>query len=124
LEEAQTLINFTSDLIGVATQAQKKIAENEGPAVEKKDVYNKDANWEEGLISAAKTVTGCIQYLVKAANDQVIHDKPSEAMLVACAKSVAANATQLQMASVVKLDGQDPMRYELANIIKKIIKIT
>ncbi|BFU24230.1 filopodin, putative [Entamoeba histolytica HM-1:IMSS-B] len=119
LEEAQTLINFTSDLISNATVAQKNITKEE-TIKEKKDVYNRDANWEEGLISAAKTVTGCIQYLVKAANDQVIHNKPSEAMLVACAKSVAANAMQLQAASMVNLALDDPMRDKLASTIKKI----
>ncbi|KAL7721084.1 Talin [Entamoeba marina] len=121
LENAQSLINYTSDLISTATTAQKELTGEDKP-VEKREVYNKDANWEEGLISAAKTVTGCIQYLVKAANDQVIHNKPSEAMLVACAKSVAANAIQLQTASQVKMNPDNPLHTQLSGTIQKLIQ--
>lgn len=67
----------------------------------RKDAYRKDPKWEEGLVSAAKSVAGSVQFLVKSANEHCT-GKGSEAGIAAAAKSVAANAAQLAMSIKTK----------------------
>jgi len=99
LESCQAIAKSTAVLIQAATAVQldyNKLANNP----QSKVAYKRDPQWAQGLISAARTVTGSVQHLVKAANAAAQGEASEEALIVA-AQSVSAATTQLVTASSV-----------------------
>jgi hypothetical protein len=100
LESCQAIAKATGVLIQSASQVQteyQKLAK--APATT--SVYRRDPQWAQGLISAARTVSGAVTHLVKAANSAA-QGNASEELLVVAAQSVSAATTQLVTASTVK----------------------
>jgi len=100
LESCQAIARSTAVLVQAATAVQQdynKLANNPTAKV----TYKRDPQWAQGLISAARTVAGSVQHLVKAANAAAQGNASEEALIVA-AQSVSAATTQLVTASTVK----------------------
>lgn len=107
LDACRNVVQTAGELLGNATEAQRELTGSNKGAAAHKDVYKADAKWEQGLISAAKAVAGSVQFLVKAANEHM-KGEASEFSLIAAAKTVAANAAQLQASTKVKLPLNSP----------------
>jgi len=100
LESCQAIARSTAVLISSATAVQQdynKLTNN----AQAKVAYKRDPQWAQGLISAARTVAGSVQHLVKAANAAAQGNASEEALIVA-AQTVSAATTQLVTASTVK----------------------
>eukprot|EP01119_Soliformovum_irregulare_P005210 TRINITY_DN1675_c0_g1_i1.p1 TRINITY_DN1675_c0_g1~~TRINITY_DN1675_c0_g1_i1.p1 ORF type:complete len:1447 (-),score=577.25 TRINITY_DN1675_c0_g1_i1:61-4401(-) len=102
LEASQAIAKATGVLINAATQVQQEF---QSLLKEPKTapMYKRDPQWAQGLISAARTVAGAVQHLVKEANNAAQGNASEEALIVA-AHAVSAATTQLVTASTVKAD--------------------
>lgn len=68
LEAAQAIAKTCSVLVQTATGAQQDFIKLiKEPKTS--NLYKRDIQWAQGLIAAAKTVSGAVQDLVKAAGD-------------------------------------------------------
>lgn len=106
VEAARIVVASSGDLLARATEAQRELTGSD-QGEKKKSMYQADPKWEQGLISAAKAVAGSVQFLVKAANDHM-RGSTSEYAIIAGAKTVAANAAQLQASTKAKLPLDSP----------------
>ncbi len=80
--------------------------------------------WANGLISAAKSVAGATQLLVKSANNTVTSQTPKEEELVAVARSVAAATAQLVAASRAKAEPGSAAHQTLSSAAKVVTQST
>jgi len=100
LEAAQAIAKSTWTLVNSATIIQQEFQKLMKEPTSG-NVYRRDPQWAQGLISASRTVAGAVQHLVKAANDAALGQASEEALIVA-AQAVSASTTQLVTASTVK----------------------
>ena len=107
VEAARVVVASSGDLLARATEAQRELTGSDQGGEKKRSMYQADPKWEQGLISAAKAVAGSVQFLVKAANDHM-RGSTSEYAIIAGAKTVAANAAQLQASTKAKLPLDSP----------------
>jgi hypothetical protein len=103
LESCQAIAKSTAVLVAAATAVQQDY-NRLVKEPQNKITYKRDPQWAEGLISAARTVAGSVQHLVKCANSAAQGNASEEALIVA-AQSVSAATTQLVTASAVKMGG-------------------
>ncbi|KAH3767423.1 hypothetical protein Pelo_738 [Pelomyxa schiedti] len=90
--------NASAAIVTAAARAQKNIG-----TVRKGAVYNRDNQWSEGLLSAAKCVAECTKELVAACNACVNGDQSvDETRLVATCKTIASTTAQLVASCKVK----------------------
>jgi len=101
LESCQAIAKSTAVLVASATAVQQDYNKLTKGNPQSKVAYKRDPQWAQGLISAARTVAGSVQHLVKAANGASQGNASEEALIVA-AQSVSAATTQLVTASTVK----------------------
>jgi len=102
-DAAQAIAKSTGVLVANATIVQQEFSKIMKSPQGKGTPYSNNKVWEDGLISAAKTVAGSVQYLVTAGN-QAAQGQASEEALIVASKAVSAATTQLVMASIVKSD--------------------
>jgi len=100
LEAAKAIAESTQVLVRAATGVQQEF-QKLATAPQTQNLYKRDPQWAEGLISASKTVAGAVQHLVTASNQAAQGSSTEEALIVA-AKAVSAATTQLVTASTVK----------------------
>jgi talin len=122
LEAAQAIAKSTAVLVNSATQVQQEF-QKLVKEPQTRSVYKRDPQWAEGLISAARTVAGAVQHLVKASNEAA-QGKASEEALVVAAKAVAASTTQLVTASRVKADPNSQSQVKLGDAAKMVTQAT
>jgi len=122
LEAAQAIAKSTAILVNAATNVQQEFQKM---AREPKTgaVYKRDPQWAQGLISAARTVAGAVQHLVKAANSAVQGEASQEALIVA-AQAVSAATAQLVTASTVKSDPNSQAQQRLREASSKVTQAT
>jgi len=101
LESCQAIAKSTAVLVAAATAVQQDYNKLVAGPTTKVNAYKRDPTWAQGLVSAARTVAGSVQHLVKAANLAAQGNASEEALIVA-AQSVSAATTQLVTASTVK----------------------
>jgi len=122
LDAAQAIAKATAILMhaasGVQQNLQKLVKEPKTA-----NVYKRDSTWAEGLISAAKTVAGAVQHLVKAANDAAMGNATEESLIVA-AQAVSASTTQLVTASTVKADPNSETQRKLREASGRVAQAT
>jgi len=122
LEAAQAIAKATGALVASATlvqqEFQKLIAEPKTA-----NVYKRDPQWAQGLISAARTVAGAVQHLVKAANSAALGNASEEELVVA-AQAVSAATAQLVTASTVKADPNSAAQSKLREASSKVTAAT
>jgi len=119
LEAAQAIAKSTGVLVIAATAVQQEYRKLAGDTANPTNVYKRDPQWAQGLISAAKTVAGSVQHLVSAANDAAQGNATEEALIVA-ARAVAAATTQLVTASTVKSDPNSQSAQRLKDAAKQV----
>jgi len=123
LEAAQAIAKSTGVLVMAATSVQHEYRKLAGDTANPTNVYKRDPQWAQGLISAAKTVAGSVQHLVGAANDAAQGNATEEALIVA-ARAVAAATTQLVTASTVKSDPNSQNAQRLKDAAKQVSNST
>jgi len=122
MEAAQAIAKSTAILVNAATlvqqEFQKMVREPKTGSV-----YKRDPQWAQGLISAARTVAGAVQHLVKAANSASQGEASEEALIVA-AQAVSAATAQLVTASTVKADPNSQAQQRLRDASSKVTQAT
>jgi len=83
------------------------------------NAYKKDPMWADGLISAAKSIAGATQMLVKSA-DAVAKREAKEEEIEAVARSIGGATAQLVAAARVKQDMNSPSYQNLSQAAKSI----
>jgi len=122
MEAAQAIAKTTVVLVNAATVVQQefqKLMKEPRTA----NVYKRDPQWAQGLISAARTVAGAVQHLVKAANAAAQGSASEEALIVA-AQAVSAATAQLVTASTVKADPNSQSQIRLRDASSKVGQAT
>jgi len=122
LDAARAIAQATSVLVGSATSCQKEIVKA-GNITKSTNVYRRDPTWARGLISAAQSVAGAVQTLVKSANDSSV-SQGEEEQLVASAKGVAAATARLVTASRAKADPMSANQQKLSSAAKTVASAT
>lgn len=118
LEAAQAIAKSTAILVNAATGVQQEF-QKLVKQPETRAVYKRDPQWAQGLISAARTVAGAVQHLVKAANSAA-QGEASEEELVVAAQAVSAATAQLVTASTVKVDPNSQSQHRLREASSKV----
>jgi len=122
LEAAQAIAKATSVLVSSASAVQQDLVKMiKEPKTG--NVYKRDPQWAEGLISAARTVAGAVQHLVKASNAAAQGNASEEALIVA-AQAVSAATAQLVTASTVKADPNSPAQHRLRDASSRVTQAT
>lgn len=119
-DAAIAISKATAKLVESAAHAQ---SERLGNQKKNPHVYRKDPMWANGLISAAKSVAGATQQLVKSANASA-NGTAQEEELVAVARAVAAATAQLVTASRVKADPNSANQKILSDAAKTVVSAT
>jgi len=109
-------------LVSSATSCQKEIV-IAGKNTKSTNVYRRDPTWARGLISAAQSVAGAVQTLVKSANDSTTNQAEEE-QLVASARGVAAATARLVTASRAKADPMSATQQKLSSAAKTVASAT
>jgi talin len=122
LEAAQAIAKATAILMHAATGVQQEF-QKLSKEPKSANVYKRDPTWAQGLISAARTVAGAVQHLVKAANDAAQGNASEEALIVA-AREVSASTTQLVVASTVKADPNSESQRKLKEASGRVTAAT
>jgi len=120
MEAAKSIANATGLLIEKAVICQR---ERKEVSVNLNDKYQNDPTWANGLISAAQSVAGAVQQLVKACNQAVAGEAQEEA-LIATARAVSAATSHLCSASKAKADPNAPSQRNLAKAAKAVALTT
>jgi len=122
LEASQAIAKATGVLINAATSVQQEFQSllKEPKAATN---YKRDPQWAQGLISAARTVAGAVQHLVKEANNAAQGEASEEALIVA-AHAVSAATTQLVTASTVKADPNSASQRRLREASSRVTQST
>jgi len=122
LDAARAIAQATSVLVGSATACQKEIVAT-GKITKATNVYRRDPTWARGLISAAQSVAGAVQILVRSANDATTNQAEEE-QLVASARGVAAATARLVTASRAKADPMSATQQKLSSAAKTVASAT
>jgi len=122
LDAARAIAQATSVLVGSAASCQKEIVAS-GKITKSTNAYRRDPTWARGLISAAQSVAGAVQTLVKSANDATVNQADEE-QLVASAKGVAAATARLVTASRAKADPMSQSQQKLSSAAKTVASAT
>jgi len=125
LNGVRAIAGATNTLVKASEVTQKERREVAGKTGAK---YHVDANWANGLISAAQAVAGSVQALVKGANGTV-QGKAVSGELVAAAHAVAQATAHLVSASKTKSDpdsqsvrGLGAAAKQVANATSKLVE--
>jgi uncharacterized protein YqgV (UPF0045/DUF77 family)/molybdopterin converting factor small subunit len=99
-DAVQALTRAAANLVQVSATVQKQLnEENKNKPGDKR--YCRDPTWAQGLISAARMVSGTVQMLVDQA-DGLFKGEKGDEHLTAAARAVSASTSQLVIASCVK----------------------
>lgn len=98
LSAARAITSATATLVACAAVCQKERKQLPGPVGQR---YRNDPTWNNGLISAARSVSDAVVFLVRTANT-VLDNKQDEDALVVAAKGIATSTAQLVTASKVR----------------------
>lgn len=98
LDAARAITQATASLVGCAAVCQKERKEQPGAVGQR---YRNDPTWNNGLISAARSVSDAVVFLVRTANT-VLDNKQDEDALVVAARGIATSTAQLVTASKVR----------------------
>ena len=122
---AKGIVAASSALVSSATSAQREIAVKGKVNIgdEKGAVYFSDGTWNEGLISAAKSVVGATTELCDSANLFVKAECPLERVLVS-AKIVSSTTVQLLAATFVRIDPHSKVQIRLQSAGKAVTLAT
>ena len=118
---ATALANCTKLLVEAAQVAQQeRVAAG---AVHDGERYFENARWNEGLVSAAKTIVVATNELADAGNE-LVSAGTGELRLIAAAKEVSSSTAHLVMACTVKSDVTSPTQENLKTASRAVKSAT
>jgi len=120
LNGVRAIAGATNTLVKASEVTQRERRDIAGKTGAK---YHVDANWANGLISAAQAVAGSVQALVKGANGTV-QGKAIQGELVAAAHAVAQATAHLVSASKTKSDPDSAAVRNLGGAAKQVANAT
>uniref|UniRef100_A0A6B2KWR4 I/LWEQ domain-containing protein n=1 Tax=Arcella intermedia TaxID=1963864 RepID=A0A6B2KWR4_9EUKA len=118
---AQAILQASTKLVGAAASVQEERRKREGKGIRTKALYHTNSVWANGLVSAAKNVTGYAQQLIDVSSkisDQSLVE--NEVELITTARAVASATTHLVAASRVKSDPNSISQRNLDKISKSV----
>mmetsp|Transcript_37248 Transcript_37248/g.58654 ORF Transcript_37248/g.58654 Transcript_37248/m.58654 type:complete len:708 (-) Transcript_37248:123-2246(-) len=109
IQNTMNMTTMLAELLNAATEAEKSLGE---AARKSGQAYHRDPAWENGLISAAKSVLQNVGLLVnsaKSVNGAPLEEVEAECdTLLACVRSMNGATARLVMASRVKIPAGSP----------------
>ena len=121
LSAARAITAATASLVSCAAVCQKERKEQPGALGQR---YKNDPTWNNGLISAARSVSDAVVFLVRTANT-VLDNKQDEDALVVAARGIATSTAQLVTASKVRGPaGNSKAQQDLSTAAKSVATAT